>query len=264
MVTTTEHVKESTHWYTKTGEAAYTVTGKNGQERNTTLKDARKLGLVPSVTTIIGEANKYGLNKWIQEQVLLAALTLPRIDGEPEQEYINRIITDSQEQAKKARERGTQIHAWVQQGFECLWGEIEGEPFDYYVAARTTLELEFGEKRWLCETPFSYDRYGGKVDLHLPREYWGNGVSPDFTYGAVIDIKTTDKPLANLKTWDEHAMQLSAYREGLGLPNAQCGILYVCTKGVDARLVWIEEKDLLRGWNMFQGLLDYWYAKTGL
>ena len=37
--------KESEHWYDKTGEAAYTVVGSNGKERNTNLKDARKHGV---------------------------------------------------------------------------------------------------------------------------------------------------------------------------------------------------------------------------
>ena len=45
---------ESGHWYTKDGEPMYTIVGANGVERNTTLRDARSLGLVPSVTTVIG------------------------------------------------------------------------------------------------------------------------------------------------------------------------------------------------------------------
>ena len=77
-------IKESTHWYTRAGNPMYTIIGKNGKERNTTLRDARTLDLVPSVTTILGVAAKPGLEKWKQEQVLLAALTLPRQDGEGE------------------------------------------------------------------------------------------------------------------------------------------------------------------------------------
>ena len=49
---------ESEHWYNKTGEAAYTIVGSNGKERNTNLRDARKHGYVPSVTTILGVAAK--------------------------------------------------------------------------------------------------------------------------------------------------------------------------------------------------------------
>ena len=34
---------ESGHWYTQEGDPMYTVIGANGKERNTTLRDARKI-----------------------------------------------------------------------------------------------------------------------------------------------------------------------------------------------------------------------------
>jgi len=49
-----EKLSEAGHWYDSEGAATYTIIGANGTERNTTLKDARKHGYVPSVTTIIG------------------------------------------------------------------------------------------------------------------------------------------------------------------------------------------------------------------
>src|SRR5690349_12080652 len=42
--------EKSAHWYTRSGEPMYTVTAKDGSQRKTDLRDARKLGLVPSVT----------------------------------------------------------------------------------------------------------------------------------------------------------------------------------------------------------------------
>ncbi len=68
---------ESGHWYAADGSPAYRIIGKNGKERNTTVKDARERNLVPSVTTVLGLVAKPGLNTWLQQQVLLAALTLP-------------------------------------------------------------------------------------------------------------------------------------------------------------------------------------------
>ena len=73
---------ESGHWYDKNGNPAYEIIGANGKQRNTTLRDAKKLGLLPSVTTVIGAVAKPGLNRWLQEQAILAALTLPRLEGE--------------------------------------------------------------------------------------------------------------------------------------------------------------------------------------
>ena len=56
-----EKLSEAGHWYDSEGAATYTIIGANGTERNTTLKDARKHGYVPSVTTIIGMAAKPSL-----------------------------------------------------------------------------------------------------------------------------------------------------------------------------------------------------------
>ena len=247
------HAKESSHWYDRSGNPAYTVVGKNGKERPTTLRDARKLGLLPSVTSILRCAAAPGLELWKQQQLLMSALTTSRLPDETESQYISRIITDAQEQGLKARERGTYIHAIVQSGFEGKgWLPV---PMDddrlYYESAESELEKACGGKQdWICEKAFAGHLYGGKVDLH----------TPDF----VIDIKTTDKDLEKIKTWDEHAMQLAAYSVGLSDIILQCGILYINVLTAESKLLWVGNEELERGWRCFQALLDYYYAKTGL
>ena len=109
-----EHQSESGHWYLPNGSPAYRVVGKNGKERNTTVKDAREHGLLPSVTTIIGCAARPALDVYKQQQAILAALTLPRLEGELEQDWLSRVVTDSKEHAKQAAERGTQIHGVIE------------------------------------------------------------------------------------------------------------------------------------------------------
>jgi hypothetical protein len=252
-ILTADHGKEAGHWYRKTGEPAYTMIGKNGAERPTTLRDARKEGLVPSVTSIIRCAAAPGLTNWMIDQAIMAALTLPRLEGENDTDFMARIKADSKEQARKAAERGTQIHAWVQAGFEGprMWDEEQAR---YYISACETLDAECGcQNSWICEQSFATDRYGGKVDLHSNTH--------------LIDIKTTDKDIATLKTWDEHAMQLAAYEIGLGGCNIgvkKCGILYVNSITAESRLIWIPDEDLSKGWKCFNALVDFWYAKTGL
>lgn len=253
------HPSESQHWYTVEGDPCYTQIIKSGdnkgQERATTLADARKMNLKPSVTMIMNEAQKWGLEKWKQEQVLLAALTLPKVEGETEQEYVDRIIADSKEQGIKAAERGKQVHQWIQEGFEGTLPFYAPDGWDYYNAAKDELENQIGFHLWSCEMSFSTDTYGGKVDLHWP-------IRP----GVVVDIKTKDKPLDDYtcKIWDEHLMQLAAYREGLYLPDARCGILFIGVQDIQAKLVWVPEEMLQRGMKMFNALLLYYYAKTGL
>jgi hypothetical protein len=243
------HASESQHWYARDGSPAYEVKGANGNMRPATLRDARKLGLVPSVTTIIGSCAKPGLERWKLEQMMHAALTLPRLDGEPEAEWISRVWTDSKETARKAAERGTAIHAAIQGAFESqvIWNEY----IPHFEGARDALRVWAGEQSWTPERSFASTLgFGGKVDLSSQ-------------YG-VVDFKTKEFGHdADLKTWDEHAMQLAAYRAGLGLPLARCAIVYVSvTHPGLARLIEVKNADLDKGWSMFCGLLHYWKAKN--
>jgi hypothetical protein len=247
------HASESGHWYTKTGEPCYEVRGANGQMRPTTLRDARKLGLVPSVTGIIRQAVAPGLQMWKERQVLLAALTLPRIDGELEDAYLDRIIRDSGEQARKAAEKGTQIHAAIQGHFEGQ--SVSAEWWPYVKGAKEALEKEFGSRKWICEKSFAHAlAFGGKVDLHAEEEW----------LGLVGDIKTKefDSPDDKKLAWDDHAIQLAAYMHGLYFDNAQCFNLFVSATvpGLCHIHIWSEE-EIQRGWKMFQSLLAFWKAK---
>lgn len=258
MTTDSPQLKESGHWYQRDGTPCYTIIGKNGNERNTTLADARKLDLLPSVTTILKEAAKPGLENWKQEQVLWAALTATRNDDESDADFIARIMADSKEQGIKAAERGKQIHAWIQQGME---GKDLGEyEYRYYSYVWQLLFQETGYQAWTAERSFSTDKYGGKIDLSIviPEDI-------DNYYSYILDIKTKDKPLEGktIEIYDEHKMQLGAYRQAVS-PQARCGIVFVSTVDVSAKLVWIPEDELVRGTDMFNCLVDYYYKKTGL
>jgi len=62
------------HWYTATGEARHTMPKADGSgDRNTTLRDAKKHRLIPSVTTLLGMFAKPGLDRWKQDQLLRIA-----------------------------------------------------------------------------------------------------------------------------------------------------------------------------------------------
>lgn len=64
-------MKKSSHWYTAKGDSCHEVPNKSkpGTSRSTTLTDARKLGLFPSVTTILALLDKPQLTDWKLEQV---------------------------------------------------------------------------------------------------------------------------------------------------------------------------------------------------
>jgi hypothetical protein len=249
-ILTAEHGKEGGHFYRQDGTPAYTYINKKGEEKPTTLREARKETphLVPGTTTITGLSPKPGLRNWIIDQTILSCLTLPKIEGESEVDYIKRIKDDSKAQSLKAAETGTRIHAYIQQGF-C--GEsLDEDGMRYYTSAQKCLLEAVGTIKWQIESSFATDKYGGKCDLH----------SEDY----VIDFKSTEKDLANIQTWDEHDLQLAAYREGLKIPQAKCAILYISVKTAESKLIWIPEDKLQRGWLKFTHLLNYWYSDKGL
>lgn len=252
-----KHAKESGHWYTREGVPAYTVKSAKGEDRPTNLRDARKLNLVPSVTTILGVAAKPGLEIWKQNQVLLAALTLPKQEGESESDWVNRIIEDSKEQGKKAAEFGTQIHAEIQAHFE---GKSYNPEFkDYVEGAVSAISSHFNDWEWISEKSFAHELgFGGKCDLFIPADDKQN------LTGFVADIKTKDfGPDDKVSAFDEHLLQLSAYRVGLGAQRARCANVFVSRNhpGLVQVIEWSQE-DLSRGWQMFIRLLEFWQIKN--
>lgn len=243
-----DFASESGHWYSRSGEPRYTITGKNGKERNTTLRDARTENLVPSVTTILNVAAKPSLTAWLQGQVLLASLTLPKRDNEPEADYIKRIIQDSKQQGRDAADKGTDIHAAVQSFYE---GKVFPRHEMHVIACNKALMEHFGPQAWVSERSFGHDMgFGGKCDLMAES-------------GIVADIKTKDFDAeTKIDAYDEHLMQLSAYRVGLGMPNARCANVFLSR--TNPSLVVIKEwtaEDLDRGWLMFSSLLKFWQLK---
>jgi len=235
---------ESGHWYQPDGTPAYMTIGKNGQLRNTTIRDARKLGYLPSVTTIISVLAKPGLENWKQQQILMAALTMPRVDGEPEQEYIARIIRDSKEQGMKAAEEGTRIHGAIEQHY--LTGTHPIEYGAHVVGVVEAVSNKFGEQKWIAEKSFATSLYGGKVDLHSPE--------------VVIDFKTKEFTEDKLpEAYDENIIQLAAYSRGLNIPHARLANVFV-SRNVPGLVHIVEhsDEDIDRGLDMFDSLLNLW------
>lgn len=251
IVKDNERTKEAGHWYDRSGVPTYTVIGKNGKERNTTLRDARTMNLVPSVSGIIKVAASPGLEVWKMQQMMLAVLTLPKVDGETEEQYIERIIADSKETGKNAAARGTAIHASVQCYFE---GVVDVQYQNHAKAVEKALNAHFGERPWECEKSFAHRiGFGGKTDMI---DMMNDGI--------IIDIKTKEftEP-SKVVAYDEHLMQLAAYRTGFLLSNARCANAFVSVQEpVQVVIKEWTQQELDRGWAMFSSLLRFWQVKN--
>jgi len=241
-----DFAQESGHWYLPDSTPYYTVKGANGKERNVTLRDARKVGAYPSVTTVIRLAASPGLQQWLIKTAIESALTLPRIEGETSDAFLVRVEEDRKAQAKAAADRGTLIHAAIEKHYRNDVVDASWQP--WIIEAVGEINKVCGNQVWKPERSFADFRgYGGKTDLHSGE--W------------VLDFKSIDKDVPKA-IFEEQIMQLSAYREGLNIPGARAGILYVQRERPAATLIEAAPGDLDKGWECFKALLAYHQAKN--
>ena len=194
------YAKESSRWYSKSGDTIESVPSKAGTPRKPTIRDARKEGWLPSVTTILSCAAKPALDHWKQKNAIIAALTTPRIEGEGEDAFAERVLSvDAQSVSDAAKEHGKRVHAAIEQA-------LKGEQYDDALAPWVMPVLDactkYGKIRY-NEKSIVGEGYAGKTDAVF--ELDGNLT--------VVDFKTCSTiPKAQ---YDEHLMQLGAYANAL-------------------------------------------------
>lgn len=237
---------ETGRFYWPDGRTAYEIVGKNGKLRATTLRDAKALGLYVSVTTVIRMAHSHGLERWKNEQMMLAALTLPRNPGETDEAFIARVIDDSQSTTRAAADRGTAVHGaierWLIAGGKEHQGDVQPLVDETYKACMEAgVDLLKGDP----ERSFAHHcGYAGKID-------WSSDA-------AVVDFKTKGVADKKTKAYDEHLMQLAAYDIGLGgSPRRLINVFIGCDNNVVKVHEWKPE-DRERGEGMFMCLLDFY------
>ena len=112
------------HWYDAEAKPRHTMPLASGEgERNTTLRDARKHNLIPSVTTLLGLFAKPGLDRWKQDQLLRIAHENPPLDEESFEDYADRCLVLHEKPVADAADFGTRIHDAIEKFFE-------GDPID--------------------------------------------------------------------------------------------------------------------------------------
>ena len=235
---------ESGHWYTQEGDPMYTIVGTNGVERNTTLRDAKSLGLVPSVTTIIGMIAKPFLENWKIDQALKSAIALEKDEDESDEEFFYRCKQDSKKLGLEAAKSGTKIHAQIEKGF---LGKSKNKT---YKVIQDFLDETFPNEEWFAEDSFCASQgYGGKIDLYSKS-------------GIFVDFKTKDnlegKDPGRL-VYDEHGMQLSAYAQGCQVDEPERVSVFVDRADTELVLghVWDLESHAKHK-EMFNSILKYW------
>lgn len=235
-----ELATEAGHWYLyPSGEPYYTVIGSTtGRPRPVTIRDARKVNAVPSVTTMLKCWRSYGLDYWNEENIFNAARQYPNHD-------FSQVRAMAAKPREKAADRGTALHAAIEKN---LLGRTFDPQYQDHITGvhRALLPYDIDLAQGASEKSFAHKLgFGGKVDYH--------------DAGAVIDFKSKAeiKDISKLG-YINHYAQLAAYREGLGISNARGLSVFVGVN--DCKVVVLEwtQADLKRGWDFFRHLLGAW------
>jgi len=208
MAIITKPALGSSHWYSLDGKPCHTVPNKDGDgTRTTTLRDARKLNLLPSVTTIIGILDKPQLTKWKMREAAKAAIAIPGPQGEePLDRFADRAIEHAMSQVGEAADLGTKIHNAIE---NLMRGSAEepSEELRPYVKPVLDWMRQVGVKVTHSEIVLvnAVHGFAGRVDALFT---WGDA----FGKLGILDFKTKKtKEGEKVEAYDEHLLQLAAY-----------------------------------------------------
>jgi hypothetical protein len=261
--------EEGSHWYLVDGTPYHEVPRADGKGmRPVTLRDARKVGALPSTTNYLGIIHKPQLSSWLIETAITAALTLPRNEGESADAFARRVVEDMRSPTESATGIGSAVHnAAEKYGHDKTLPE-EPKIAELFAPLREWMDTEIievaGQEFTIVNSEWGY---AGRVDL-LARLRCTGGT------WCVADFKTQkvrkDADGRFKPTWYETwPMQLAAYREGIrcsiDLPNADDMVSIVAgsTEPMPvAHRVWPRD-DFERHWRAFVAARDLWTYMKG-
>lgn len=242
------------HWYERgTGKPVHTVTNeKTGIVRDTSLREARKLNLVPSVTSILSILDKPALAMYKQKQLLDACADHPFIWGKDEEAWRTEVVRIANLHARERAKVGSAIHAAIDKSFTKEVHEYE----EVVQALHIFMQKHLPDVEWVSERSFATADYGGCVDLH-------SRIS-----SIILDFKTKDvETLDKIGIYAEHSMQLVAYADGLGIENPRCINVFINTRDVNKpefKLIEHTEKQITKARKMFHLLVQVWKLQNNV
>ena len=237
------------HWYNADGKSAHVIIGKTGLERNTTVGDARKLGLYPSVTSVLAAMAKPQLANWQMEQVLLASINIAREPDESLESYAKRVIKASKEQTTKAAEHGTRMHEEME---KILMGQetSKDERMAPYIKTFKEWAAENVTKTYWCERALVGAGYAGRCDALVDLRGVGT---------CIIDLKNRKVNDRYEPFFETDVAQLAAYRMALGDTSVGCVSIVLAANDPEKIVtrVW-DEREICEAYQAFSALLKVW------
>jgi len=249
------------HFYTSQGEPMHTQPTKAGAKnatRPTDIRDARRLSLLPSVTTVLDILSNPGLDFYRRQTVLKAAYECPPVDAESYEEWASHVGEKADEGRNEAAELGTQVHKELEEGLKTLANGITSENPLVVPALNYVRLLDI--KDLMTEQVIVNLRHGyaGTIDVS------GYMINPDnsdyeHTCPVVIDFKTKrTKPEEKITPPETYIWQLAAYhlaKFGTGSelhPQAMaCNVYISTTEEGRFSTVWYDRSELQEALDCF-------------
>ena len=256
------------HFYSKDGEPRHWVPmAKDATKmRPTRTADAKKNGWVPSVTTILNTLDKPALVDWKVRQHLETAYD---VDGSGMElsDYIAEVKRLTELRMDAAPSAGTDIHDILERW---MLGEKVTERPDIIKNVSDAIKEHAGTTALIPEVRFASPAgFAGMADIFMPDsaayDLRAPGGMSEFDPGWVIDYKTkmtADKFKPGKMAYADHARQLAAYRNGLGVPDARCANLFICIETGEVDFHEHAQSSLDRGWGTFLDCLSIWQREN--
>lgn len=249
------------HYYASDGTPVHTQRKKGGGTRDTTLADAKKQGLFPSVTTVLDVLAKHGLNYWREEKIIEATLKFDTICVEDVARYSREVREAAFSDVGNAADLGTLIHADIE-------GLLLGEKSEWQVRDEANAAVRHMESMGLsiCESEARIVNhrhgYAGTADIVATKD----------SRPVVLDFKTkATKPGKKIEPSENHPTQIAAYwmgywgiEDAFPKPTALGYNVYISTTepGRIETVEWSAEV-LRHEWELFRHVLAIWRARTG-
>lgn len=255
-------MSKNNHWYRQDKisgkwEACYQIPMKTKQGmRPPTIDDARKLGLVPSVTSITGVYNKSDLIDWRIRQAIYACMKLDRLENETDERYVDRVMEEADSISANARTFGTRIHDEIE-GYLCeppFAGFEVSKDLEPYLAgfkewAKTNIEEVYAAEEVVGNAAFGY---AGRLDLRCRLVDVGN---------AVVDFKTcrlkSNKSGKIVPNYPEWLWQLAAYEHCFETQHFTL-LNVVIDSGEPGPVHVVRHQNASEGWECFRHCLHIW------
>jgi len=189
-------------------------------------------------------------------QAVLAALTLPRVEGEELGVFAKRVVEDAQSQVRGAAEFGSAFHAGAEHVAKTLEVDPAGVCAPWLNLHRDWFQANCVRVVWTERVLVNSDfGYAGTADLLV--EHQAHGLT-------LVDYKTQGvKPGYKARAYDSWGLQLAAYRRAIGKPMACLSVIVNSAEpSAPVEHLWSEE-ELRLGLESFEAALVIWRNEKG-